>query len=146
MYLLKGSVIRKRYILVFWESESEKMDKYLYNYYEIKRKYKKGNFSIYLCNQLNKSTICRLISRKGGNIVTVSGTIKKCKKSLSYTMENNIHLTPSKETPWESVWRNCIVNLNPSPYFTSLTFLVLTSIFFSSPFIRIDFPCCACLC
>ena len=42
MYLLKGSVIRKRYILVFWESESEKMDKYLYNYYEIKRKYKKG--------------------------------------------------------------------------------------------------------
>ena len=38
MCLLKGSVIRKRYILVFWESESEKMDKYLYNYYEIKRK------------------------------------------------------------------------------------------------------------
>ncbi|MCL4312329.1 MAG: hypothetical protein M1462_07915 [Candidatus Thermoplasmatota archaeon] len=99
MCLLKGSVIRKRYILVFWESESEKMDKYLYNYYEIKRKYKKGNFSIYLCNQLNKSTICGLITRKGGNIVTVSGTIKKCRKSLSYTMENNIHLTPSKETP-----------------------------------------------
>ena len=40
-----------------------------------------------------------LNSSKGGNIVTVSGTIKKCKKSLSYTMENNIHLTPSKETP-----------------------------------------------
>ncbi len=103
MCLLKGSVIRKRYILVFWESESEKMDKYLYNYYEIKRKYKKGNFSIYLCNQLNKSTICGLITRKGGNIVTVSGTIKNA-GSLCHIPWKTIFISLPPRRPPEKVW------------------------------------------
>ncbi len=89
---MKGSIIRKRYILVFWESGSERMDRYLYNYYEVKRKYKNENFSIYLCNQLNKSTISSIILKKGGNIITVSGTIKKCKRLLLYHLENNLHL------------------------------------------------------
>jgi len=89
---LKGSLIRKRYVLVFWESEPERMDRYLYNYYEVKRKYRTENFSIYMCNQLNKPTICSIIREKGGNIITVSGTIKKCKKALSHRIENNPHL------------------------------------------------------
>jgi len=68
------------------------MDRYLYNYYEVKRKFKNENFSIYMCTQLNKSTICSIILEKGGNIITVSGTIKKCKKSLSSYIEKDIHL------------------------------------------------------
>jgi RNase P/RNase MRP subunit POP5 len=92
MCLLKGSVIRKRYILVYWEAESERMDRYLYNYYQIKRKYKNGNFSIYLCNQLNKMTICKIIKGKGGKIISVSGTIKKCKKSIMPDEEHKIRL------------------------------------------------------
>jgi RNase P/RNase MRP subunit POP5 len=88
---LKGSVIRKRYVLVFWETEPEKMDRYLYSYYQIRRKYREENFSIYLCNQLNKIAICKIIQEKGGNVITVSGTIKKCKKALLYKIESNIH-------------------------------------------------------
>ncbi|WP_337860809.1 hypothetical protein [Ferroplasma sp.] len=88
---MKGSVIRKRYILALWDSEPEKMDRYLYSSYQIKRKFKKENFSIYLCNQLNKSTICRIIEEKGGNIIIVSGTIKKCKRALLNAIESNIH-------------------------------------------------------
>ena len=45
----------------------------------------------------------------------------------------NFHLTPSNEILYGNVERNGIVNLNPSPYFTSLTFFMFIFIFFSPP-------------
>ena len=88
---MKGSIIRKRYVLVLWESEPEKMDRYIYNCYQVKRKYKNNNFSILLCNQLNKITVYNAIEKKGGKIITVSGTIKKCKQSLESNINHAIH-------------------------------------------------------
>ncbi len=89
--MLKGSVIRKRYILVLWEYEPEKMDRYIYNYYQVKRKYRNNNFSVLMCNQLNKKAVCNIIEKKGGKIITVSGTIKKCKASIGDIIDHPAH-------------------------------------------------------
>ena len=47
-----------------------------------------------------------------------------------------LHLTSPNETPSERVGRNWGANCNPFPYFTSLTFFVFMSIFFSPPFMN----------
>ncbi len=91
MVLLKGSVIRKRYVLVLWESEAEKNDRYIYNCYQVKRKYRNNNFSILMCNQMNKKTVCDIIEKRGGKIVTVSGTIKKCRSCMDSIVNNPVH-------------------------------------------------------
>ncbi len=86
--MLKGSLIRKRYILVYWESPT--IDKYLYTYYGIKRKYRHDKFSIYLCSQLNRNAIEKIINDRGGKTIITSGTIKKCKKTMSKYVENPV--------------------------------------------------------
>jgi uncharacterized protein (DUF1330 family) len=91
MVLLKGSVIRKRYVLVLWESGAEKNDRYIYNSYQVKRKYRNNNFSILMCNQMNKNTICDIIEKRGGKVIAVSGTIKKCKSHMDGIVNNQVH-------------------------------------------------------
>ncbi len=89
--MLKGSTIRKRYILVLWDSDAEKNDRYIYNYYQVKRKYRNNNFSVLMCDQLNKKAVCSIIEKRGGKIITVSGTIKKCKASMINVIDHSVH-------------------------------------------------------
>ncbi|MEM0139547.1 MAG: hypothetical protein QXZ44_02915 [Ferroplasma sp.] len=89
---MKGSLIRKRYILVFWEVSSASADRDLYNYYGIKRKYRNDKFCIYMCNQLNRNSTMKIIRNKGGYTIITSGTIKKCKNAISkFNMEEASH-------------------------------------------------------
>ncbi len=87
---MKGSILRKRYVLIYSEYGINGIDKYLYNFYSIKRKYKNSNFAIFMCNQFNKDYIIKIIEKKGYDVVYVSGTIKKCKKIMNGFIENKI--------------------------------------------------------
>ncbi len=62
--------------------------------------------------------------------------------SIQFLKDSGIifYLTAPRETPCGSVWRNWALNLNPLPYLASLTFFVLIFIFYSPPFVMIDFP------
>ncbi len=87
---MKGSVLRKRYILIHSEYGINGIDKYLYNHYSVKRKYKNNNFAIFMCNQFNKDIIIKMLEKKGYGVIYVSGTIKKCKKIMNAFIEKNI--------------------------------------------------------
>lgn len=88
--MLKGSILRKRYILIHSKYSINGIDKYLYKFYNIKRKYKNDSFMIFLCDQFNKDNIIKIIEKKGYDVIYVSGTIKKCKKIMNNFIEKNI--------------------------------------------------------
>ncbi len=81
---LKSSLIRKRYVLVYYGDNIEellKMENALSRLFNIKRKLKSEGFYIFLTDQFKKQKICSYIETNfsGINVETVSGTIKKCK-------------------------------------------------------------------
>lgn len=81
---MKGSIFRKRYVLIYGENLSQKirlLEKELYRIYRSKRKYSENNYAIFLTNQFYKESLTEFISKnfKDVEILTVSGTIKKCK-------------------------------------------------------------------
>ena len=87
MWLLKGSITRKRYILVFYGNNIEallKMENSLIRLFNIKKKFKADGFYIFLTDQFKKQKICSYINLncEGITIETASGTIKKCKEKI----------------------------------------------------------------
>lgn len=82
---MKGSNIRKRYILL--KANNENLNATvndLYRKFGTKLKWINGDNAIVLTDQFQKDVICQYIQNKTGvSIITVSGTIKKCKSLLN---------------------------------------------------------------
>ncbi|WP_297217935.1 hypothetical protein [Thermoplasma sp.] len=79
---MKGSVIRKRYILV-WSSKQEELSRDLFRTFRCKVKFHHGDFAIYLATQFNKDRVIQFInSYDGSRSIITSGTIRKCKKKM----------------------------------------------------------------
>jgi hypothetical protein len=84
---LKSSLIRKRYVLVYYGNNIEellKMESSLNRLFNIKRKFKSDGFYIFLTDQFKKQKVCSYIKTNftGITIEIVSGTIKKCKTKI----------------------------------------------------------------
>ncbi|MFG1460475.1 MAG: hypothetical protein AAE987_03740 [Thermoplasmataceae archaeon] len=81
---MKGSTIRKRYILMQADSENLKaVVNDIHRKFGTKLKWTDGNNAIVLTDQFQKDVICQYIQNKTSvSIITVSGTIKKCKSLL----------------------------------------------------------------
>ena len=81
---MKGSTIRKRYILIQADSENLKaVVNDIHRKFGTKLKWTDGNNAIVLTDQFEKDSICKYIQNKtGASVITVSGTIKKCKSFL----------------------------------------------------------------
>lgn len=84
---MKGSLYRKRYILLKEEAPGG-LDGAL-NQIRMKFgsrvKFREGIYAIVLTDQFQKDALCRFVNAdlKGASVVTVSGTIKKCKEKVS---------------------------------------------------------------
>jgi stalled ribosome rescue protein Dom34 len=83
---MKCSPYRKRYVLL--EGNREELDmavKDIYRNFKAKEKFKSLNYSIILGDQFSKDYIASYVRRKLPNIsiITVSGTIKKCKEKIN---------------------------------------------------------------
>lgn len=84
--LLKGSPIRRRYILLQVGSEAvlqEAMSR-AYHRYRCRTRFTSGNYGIVLTDQFHKEAVCDFLESSFPNlrIITVSGTIRKCKKMM----------------------------------------------------------------
>ena len=82
---MKGSNIRKRYILLKANNENLNATvNELYRKFGTKLKWINGDHAIVLTDQFQKDVICQYIQNKTGvSIITVSGTMKKCKSFLN---------------------------------------------------------------
>lgn len=84
---MKSSPYRKRYILL--EGERNQLDRAvreIFREFKAKEKFRSEKYSIVLGDQFSKDYITSYVRRKLENIsiITVSGTIKKCKSSMKY--------------------------------------------------------------
>jgi hypothetical protein len=83
---VKGSIYRKRYVLVYADTGPEKaksMEKQLFRLFRCKRKYHEHPYLIFLTNQFQREDVVAFINRDPSfRTLTVSGTIRKCKKVM----------------------------------------------------------------
>ncbi len=82
---MKGSEIRKRYILL----HSESLDRVIValdsglSKIGCKRKFRNRSYAIYLTDQYNKDRAINIINTsQGARTIITSGTIKKCKEAM----------------------------------------------------------------
>jgi hypothetical protein len=92
--VLKGSAIRKRYVLVTGNSLDEilpSIDRELLKIFRAKRKFYDGAYAIYLTDQFMKEMLIEHLKKSFPGIKTVitSGTIKKCKAAIKKLAEDN---------------------------------------------------------
>ena len=93
---MKGSPYRKRYILVEF-SEMKSAD-YLSvecrRIFNTREKFRNRSFIIIKTDQFLKDQVCSYISNriKGVKIITVSGTIRKCKKSILPSVNEHLQV------------------------------------------------------
>jgi len=79
---MKGSVIRKRYILV-QSSRHETLSRDLFRNFRCKIKFRSGDYAIYLATQFNKERVINFVESYGDSrTIITSGTIRKCKSKL----------------------------------------------------------------
>jgi hypothetical protein len=83
---LKGSVYRKRYVLIKQGIEGNlemALDK-IRAKFGSKLKFREGDYAIVLTDQFQKDNLCSYIENGLNDIaiITVSGTIKKCKEKI----------------------------------------------------------------
>lgn len=83
---MKCSPYRKRYMLL--EGTREDLDiavRDIFRNFKAKEKFKTDNYSIILGDQFSKDYIASYVRRKlkGVSVITVSGTIKKCKEKIN---------------------------------------------------------------
>ena len=81
---MKGSEIRKRYILLYSKEMTPvlaNLEKELFRVFHSKRKYAEKEYAIFLANQFNKDEVIDFIRNGFPSVETVvtSGTVKKCK-------------------------------------------------------------------
>ncbi len=84
---MKGSLYRKRYVLLKAENDGS-LDSGLDQIrlkFGSRMKFREGAYAIVLTDQFQKDALCRFVTvgLKGVSVVTVSGTIRKCKKKIS---------------------------------------------------------------
>ncbi len=84
---MKGSAIRKRYILVRGTGTDEmkpSLDAIL-SRFGARTKYTASGYAILLTDQYQKDSLCRYIEENipSLHVITVSGTIKKCKSYIN---------------------------------------------------------------
>ncbi|MCL4350264.1 MAG: hypothetical protein M1535_02300 [Candidatus Thermoplasmatota archaeon] len=83
---MKCSPYRKRYILiqVVNRQQGDFLVKNLGKIFHVKEKYRDQKHSIILTDQFLKDQVCLQIQKNGDSamVITVSGTIKKCKKMM----------------------------------------------------------------
>lgn len=84
---VKGSIYRKRYVLVCSDlpQDLRRLENELYRIYRSRKKYHEENYAIFLTDQFYKDGLTEFITKKFPTvgIVTVSGTIRKCKTVMS---------------------------------------------------------------
>ncbi len=87
---MKGSKIRKRYILLNANNDNLRGTvSDLYRRFGTKLKWINGDHAIILTDQFQKEAICQYLQNKTCvSIITVSGTIKKCKSFLDISKLN----------------------------------------------------------
>ncbi|CAC11996.1 hypothetical protein [Thermoplasma acidophilum] len=79
---MKGSIIRKRYILV-QSLRHETLSADLFRNFRCKIKFRSGDYAIYLATQFNKNKVINFIESYGDSrTIITSGTIRKCKSKL----------------------------------------------------------------
>lgn len=89
---MKGSEIRKRYVLVYSSSLDIVLRQLDSNLAKLgcKRKFRNGSYAIYLANQYNRDHVIDSINKINNvRAVITSGTIKKCKKVMSEDIKKN---------------------------------------------------------
>lgn len=88
---MKGSLLRKRYILIRADGDNgilEYARRELYRKFGCKEKFRDGSFMIVLADQFTKDkAIAHINSISGLKTVLTSGTVKKLKKTMEKTME-----------------------------------------------------------
>ncbi|KAA8923115.1 hypothetical protein [Thermoplasma sp.] len=79
---MKGSIIRKRYILVR-SSKQDDLSRDLFRNFRCKIRFHEGEYAIYLATQFNKDRVIRFINAYGDSrTIITSGTIRKCKSMI----------------------------------------------------------------
>ena len=83
---MKGSLYRKRYVLIKGENNGgvEIALNRIRSKFGSKVKFRQDCYAIVLTDQFQKDSLCLYIEKdlKGTVVVTVSGTIKKCKEKI----------------------------------------------------------------
>ena len=84
---MKGSIYRKRYILVYADMDQRRisaLDKNLFRIFRCRKKYSEQKYLIFLTNQFLREQVVEYINEnfRPAMVLTVSGTIKKCKKKI----------------------------------------------------------------
>ncbi|MGC8609097.1 MAG: hypothetical protein ACP5UV_04405 [Thermoplasmata archaeon] len=87
---MKGSAIRKRYIIV--KGEKNFLDPIIvavYRKFGCKVKYRNERYCIILANQINKESVISFISGFGNyQTIKTCGTMLKCRKTIMKLSEN----------------------------------------------------------
>lgn len=93
---MKGSLLRKRYILIRAESDISILEyarRELYRKFGCKEKFRNGSFMIVLADQFTKDkAISHINGIAGLKTVLTSGTVKKLKKTMEAIIEEESSL------------------------------------------------------
>ena len=87
---MKGNPLRKRYILLFSGNSdfTRERSRAIEKATATRLKFVEGKYAIFLSDQFRKNEACSTISHEfsGVSVVTVSGTIRKCKRIMKDPM------------------------------------------------------------
>ena len=95
---MKGNPLRKRYILLFSRDSGFTRDtcRSIERATAARLKFTEGKYAIFLSDQFRKNEACSTISHEfsGVSVVTVSGTIRKCKRIMKDHTVNGMEKLP----------------------------------------------------
>ncbi len=93
---MKGSPYRKRYILIeFSEMKSaDYLSMECRRIFNTREKYRDRSFIIIKTDQFLKDQVCTFVEQRirGVRIITVSGTIKKCKRTMGSLVNEHLQI------------------------------------------------------
>lgn len=93
---MKGSPYRKRYILIeFSEMKSaDYLSMECRRIFNTREKYRDRSFIIIKTDQFLKDQVCTFVEQRirGVRIITVSGTIKKCKRTMGALVNKHLQI------------------------------------------------------
>ncbi len=95
---MKGNPLRKRYILLFSGNSdfTRERCRAIEKATATRLKFVEGKYAIFLSDQFRKNEACSTISHEfsGVSVVTVSGTIRKCKRIMKDHTVNGMEKLP----------------------------------------------------
>ncbi len=93
---MKGSPYRKRYVLIeFSEMKSaDYLSMECRRIFNTREKFRDSSFIIVKTDQFLKDQLCTFVEQriKGVKIITVSGTIKKCKRKMTTLIDEHLQI------------------------------------------------------